>query len=265
MNRKIIFFDIDGTILDEETNQIPKSALKAIRNLKENGHLAIINTGRTKVILPEVLKTSDFSGYICGCGTHIEFNGDVLFNTELGHTLSKEISLDLREFKLDAVGEGTDFLYFPEKHTIKNEEAFKLVEKLGKEGFPYKSLLDLDELLFDKFVVFLNEDSNFEEFYNKYKDKLDFIKRSETFYEVVPKGYSKATGIEFLINHLNIPHENTFAIGDSTNDLSMLEYAHNSIAMGNSNEALFPLVSYVTTNVNEDGIYNALKHYELIN
>ena len=75
MDRKIIFFDIDGTILDEETNKIPESALEAIRKLKENGHLAIINTGRTKVILPELIKNSGFNGYICGCGTYIECDG----------------------------------------------------------------------------------------------------------------------------------------------------------------------------------------------
>lgn len=264
MDRKIIFFDIDGTILDEETNKIPGSALEAIGKLKENGHLAIINTGRTKVILPELIKNSGFNGYICGCGTYIECDGQVLLDNELGHALSKEIALDFKEFKLDAIGEGRDFIYFPEKSTIKHKEVLKLTVDLAEEGFSFKSLSQLDKLYFDKFVIFLNQDSNFEGFYNKYKDKLDFIKRSDDFYEVVPKGFSKATGIEFLINHLNIPHKNTFAIGDSTNDLSMLEYAHTSIAMGNSNEALLPLVSYVTTHINNDGIFNALKHYKLI-
>ncbi len=84
------------------------------------------------------------------------------------------------------------------------------------------------------------------------------------FYEIVPKGFSKASGIEFLINELNIPFENTYAIGDSTNDLPMLKYVKNSIAMGNSNPLLFDLVSYVTTDIEEDGIYKALKHYSLI-
>ena len=80
----------------------------------------------------------------------------------------------------------------------------------------------------------------------------------------MPKGFSKASGIEFLIKELNIPYENTYAIGDSTNDLSMLQYAKNSIAMGNSNPVLFDLVSYVTDDIEKDGIYNALKHYSLI-
>ena len=264
MDKKIIFFDIDGTILDEETNKIPESTLKAIEMLKANGHLAIINTGRTKAILPELIKNSGFNGFIYGCGTHIECNGQVLLDNKLGHALSKEIALDFKEFNLDGIGEGREFIYLDETSNIKNAEALRLTIELPKEGFPFKSLSKLDELSFDKFVIFLNEDSNFEGFYNKHNDKFDFIKRSDDFYEVVPKGFSKATGIEYLINHLNIPHENTFAIGDSTNDLSMLEYAHNSIAMGNSHKDLLPLVSYVTTHIKEDGIYNALKHYNLI-
>ncbi|SJU18427.1 Uncharacterized phosphatase YwpJ [Clostridioides difficile] len=66
------------------------------------------------------------------------------------------------------------------------------------------------------------------------------------------------------MDYLDIPLENTYAIGDSTNDLSMLEYVENSIAMGNSNPILFNLVSFVTKNVDDDGIYHALKHYEII-
>ncbi len=190
MDRKIIFFDIDGTILDEEKNKIPESALEAIRKLKENCHLAIINTGRTKVILPELIKNSGFNGYICGCGTYIEcdgqvlldnafraladchlaiintgrtkvilpeliknsgFNGyicgcgtyiecdgQVLLDNELGHALSKEIALDFKEFKLDAIGEGRDFIYFPEKSTIKHKEVLKLTVDLAEEGFSFK-------------------------------------------------------------------------------------------------------------------------------
>lgn len=48
-DRKIVFFDIDGTLVDGPTHQIPQSAVEAIRKLRENGHLAFINTGRTLV------------------------------------------------------------------------------------------------------------------------------------------------------------------------------------------------------------------------
>lgn len=264
MDRKIVFFDIDGTILDEESNIIPQSTLDAIIKLKENGHLAFINTGRTECILPKELREVGFDGFVCGCGTYIQYKDEVLLDIELGKELSKEIALDFEKYKLDGVGEGRKYIFFPNSEDINHGEVIKIKKDLIEEGFPIKSLSDVKDLFFDKFILFVNEDSDFKGFYEKYKGRLDFIERSEDFYEVVPKGYSKASGIEFLINHLDIPHENTFAIGDSTNDLSMLEYVENSIAMGNSNEKLFPLVSYVTKDIMEDGIYHALSHYGII-
>ena len=53
-DRKIVFFDIDGTLVDGPTHQIPQSAVEAIRKLRENGHLAFINTGRTLVSIEHI-------------------------------------------------------------------------------------------------------------------------------------------------------------------------------------------------------------------
>ncbi|MCM1271571.1 MAG: HAD hydrolase family protein, partial [Ruminococcus flavefaciens] len=82
-------------------------------------------------------------------------------------------------------------------------------------------------------------------------------------YENVPLGYSKATAIDIILKRLNIPIENAYAIGDSMNDLPMLQAVPNSIAMGNA-ETLYPYVSYITTPIEENGIANALKHFSLI-
>jgi Cof subfamily protein (haloacid dehalogenase superfamily) len=88
---------------------------------------------------------------------------------------------------------------------------------------------------------------------------LDFIDREQGFYEIVPKGYSKATAIRYITEYLNIPMEDTVAIGDSNNDLPMLQYAHTSIAMGNSSKQVLEVADYITTDVDKDGIWNALK------
>ena len=90
-------------------------------------------------------------------------------------------------------------------------------------------------------------------------DILDFIEREHGFYELVPKGYSKATAIHYIAEHLNIAMEDTVAIGDSNNDLPMLKCAHTSIAMGNSSPQVLEMADYVTTDVDKDGIWNALK------
>ena len=42
----VVFFDIDGTVVDNDTQIIPDSTVEAIRLLRENGHLSVVNTGR---------------------------------------------------------------------------------------------------------------------------------------------------------------------------------------------------------------------------
>ena len=149
------------------------------------------------------------------------------------------------KFKLEGILEGRDTVYFDNFENIKHKDVLRIINQHKSEGFFYGSTWHEENIEIDKFVVFINENSDFNSFYEKYKDRFEFIKRAEDFY-------------------VDIPLENTYAIGDSTNDLAMLEYAHTSIAMGNSTPSLFDKVSFVTKDIDEDGIYYALKHYNLI-
>ena len=84
------------------------------------------------------------------------------------------------------------------------------------------------------------------------------------FEEIVPKGCSKASGIDFIVKHLKASLDDCYVFGDSTNDLSMLTHVKNSIAMGNAYPEVLRNTSYVTTPIDRDGIRNALKHFKLI-
>ena len=89
--------------------------------------------------------------------------------------------------------------------------------------------------------------------------------RGGTFREFVPHGYSKATGIQFVLDHYNLSKEDAYAFGDSNNDLPMLSYLPNSVAMGNAYPAsLFDRVSFVTKKASEDGIAFALEHFSFL-
>ena len=67
-----------------------------------------------------------------------------------------------------------------------------------------------------------------------------------------------------MMEHLDVEKKHTMAIGDSTNDLAMLDYAHISIAMGNSQNEVKERVSFVTKTVEEEGVAYALKHFGFI-
>lgn len=80
----------------------------------------------------------------------------------------------------------------------------------------------------------------------------------------IPQGTSKATGIDWLCRHMGIKNEDTYAIGDSVNDLDMLSFVGHGIAMGNGTPPAKEAAEFVTTDIYDDGIKHAMEHYGLI-
>lgn len=261
MDTKIIFFDIDGTILSERTGNVSESTINAIRTAQSNGHLAFINSGRTYAEIDRELIEIGFDGYVCGCGTYISYHDKVLFNKTISSSLSTEILHDLIALKIDAVLEGSSAIYYADfpalPKLVKLRSYQRDIKHFNIQSWSSK------QLQFDKFCIWPSSPISEEQFCIKYNAQFDFINRSG-FYEVVPKGCSKASGIAFLLEYLNLPHENTYALGDGANDLAMLEYVKHSIAMGNSKEEIKNIVSFVTSDVDDDGAAHALKHFEII-
>lgn len=259
MERKMVFFDIDGTIVDNETHIIPQSTKEAIRKIKQNGHIAVVNTGRTWATIDDRLKELDFDGYICGCGTYILYHGEWLLKKHLSRELCVETVERFRIWKVPAFFEGYEGIYFDVNAGFTDkrvEEIQKSMNDMAKE-IP-RELADVD-FNFDKLCLYFLEDSNKEEALSWLEEHFFCIKREHEMMEIVPKGYSKATGMEYLRKRLEIPLENCYAIGDSTNDLSMLSAVPNSIAMGEAPEEVKRVCRYQTKKVMEDGIFLILK------
>ena len=82
-------------------------------------------------------------------------------------------------------------------------------------------------------------------------------------FEMMNKNASKGNALEFLVNYLNISLDDTMAIGDNFNDLSMLQKAKHSVAMGNSNDKIKELCRYVTFTNKESGVGHAIKKFAL--
>ncbi|MDF2941749.1 MAG: ykrA1 [Herbinix sp.] len=262
MNTKIIFFDIDGTILSHRNYHISDSTKAAIKKAQANGHLAFINTGRTIAEIEDEITDVGFDGYVCGCGTYISYQGKVLLQSTIPKDRIPMLINDIRTYQIDAILEGSTAIYYdnlPLSTRIKKLHDRQLnIHKFNVQSW------DDPNISFDKFCIWstLPEASSY--ICEKYKDIFDFINRGDGLYEVIPKGHSKATGIEFLQSYLNISHDNTYALGDGANDLPMLEYTKHSIAMGNSSKDILGIVSFITEDVDQDGVALALKHFGII-
>lgn len=262
MNKQIIFFDIDGTISDEKTFEIPESTIKAMHLAKDNGHILIINTGRGSSTIEKQIKNLPVDGFICGCGTEIIYHNKQIVLHQLSDNLKDTIVRETFNCHLETVLEGSHAVYFPKN--LRDPMVINTKSHYLKHHFNVKEYNHKSHPLFEKMALWFFLDSQIDRFIEIFKNDLSFIRRDANFYEVIPLAYSKATGIKELIDLLNIPHQNTYAIGDSANDLTMLNYVHTSIAMGNSKKDLFPLVDYITSDIHDNGIYHALKHFHII-
>lgn len=263
MDRKIIFFDIDGTLISEDTHYLPSSTVDSIRRTRANGHLTFINTGRTYFFLDPILKEIGFDGYVCGCGTRIYLDEKPVFTHTLSHQTCLEIVKLLRDCQVSALFEANERVFFDTK-TPSNPIIRSLKAKFGDTAVNVDLLFQDPSMHFDKFVVWLNASSDVKTFRRFIDKEFDYIDRGGNFGEIVPKGCSKATGIQFLLDYYGLPLADSYAIGDSTNDLPMLSYVPNSIAMGNSMAEILPYCSYQTANLEDDGIEKALRHFGFI-
>ncbi len=257
----ILFFDIDGTLIGGGSQLMSESTKRAICKARENGHICIINTGRTKKLVgPEITEQVEFDGFLLGCGTMAVYHNQVLMHQKIPMNLSLRILEGLKRYQIDAIMEGAEDNYCEEAEDMYTE-TFRKYISLYKAAFKWKFYSEMKYALgnFDKFFAYAGDKSRMDAFRAEFEEELDFIDRENGYYEVVPKGCSKASAIQFLADRIQVPIRETVAIGDSNNDLSMLEYAGISIAMGNSSQAVLEMADYVTTDVCEDGIWNALK------
>ncbi len=264
MNKKILFFDIDGTLLPNLPHEVPKSAVEALRRAQANGHLLFINSGRTWAMIPEQMKQLSFDGYVCGCGSEVYLHGEKLFSQSVPNHICQATVQALRDFRIGAVFECPHrFLY----DSTAPQSSAVIPNMLGRYPLADLTKFDSEEAstyTFSKAFLTLSPRSDCEAFRNFCQDKYDIFVHDTYVWEIGQKGCSKATGIELLLKHLQIPREDSFAFGDSENDLPMLRYAGTSIAMGNSNPKILPFCTWQTTDILEDGIARALEHFGLI-
>lgn len=263
MNRKALFFDIDGTLLTDNTKELPKSAAEAIRRARQAGHLVFINSGRARCLMQEIEDCLETDGFLCGCGTYIEIQGRVALHHLLGKERRMELQRSILSHGLDGILEGTDGCYV-QAGVSHMEEIERVKEVVYRNGRLYSAEWMKEAVSFDKFCVLADENSDIQGFLRDLAPDMAPIDRGHGLYECVPAGFDKATAMRFILDYYGIPWEESYAFGDSTNDLAMIQYAHNSVIMGRHDKSLEPYASFITRTVEEDGIAFAFEALHII-
>ncbi len=259
--KKAVFFDIDGTLWDEQ-RYIPPQTINAIHMLRQNGHYAFICSGRSRgSIQAKELLDIGFDGVLAGCGTHVEYQGKVIYEHLLTNAQLEEILAVLEKDRQLIILEGPDSLFVD--FGLFGEDAYvqRLHDALGN------NLKDMSEFTPESRLNKLSATCKREslpEIVRALQPHYELIFHNEVVVEILPKGFSKAEGIRRICEYLDVSVEDTFAFGDGANDMEMLQFVDTGIAMGNATKAAKQAADYVTASVTDDGIYKALEHFGLV-
>lgn len=263
MDRKALFFDIDGTLLDNDTKEIPASAVRAVNEARKAGHLVFINSGRARCLMREIEERLVVDGYLCGCGTYIEIGGHVVLHHLISQERRLEIQRGILDCGLDGILEGRDGCCV--QPGISPMEEVERVKRIFFDGdMLYTADWRREPVVFDKFCALADENSDVAGFLALLEPDIAAIDRGHGLYECVPAGFDKATAMEFVLKYFDIPWEQSYAFGDSSNDLAMIRYACNSVIMGRHDKVLEPYASFVTGNVEDDGIAYAFEQLGIV-
>ena len=111
--------------------------------------------------------------------------------------------------------------------------------------------------------------SKYQDIYDTFHDQFYMVRCTVPLFgeesgEMSVPGINKSTSIRILLEHLKADIKDTYALGDGMNDAEMLDCVNTGIAMGNAKEGLKAIADYITTDLMDDGIYNAFRHFGLI-
>lgn len=257
MNRKMVFFDIDGTLLDHHTRTIPASTREAIAQLRKLGHEVAIATGRGPFMFRSIREELDIHTYVSLNGQYVVHEGNVVRS----EPIPKSVLAQLHE---TAKTSNHPIVYMAAE-TMKSAET--------DHPFVVESLSSLELVMPDYHPNYFHEEDIFQamvfceaESEPAYRQGFDlqFIRWHRYSMDVLPSGGSKAEGVQAMIERLGFRREDVYAFGDNLNDIEMLRFAGTGVAMGNAPETVKLAADVVTRDVGDDGIWHGLKAVGLL-
>ncbi|SDM48208.1 Cof-type HAD-IIB family hydrolase [Sediminibacillus halophilus] len=274
---KAVILDMDGTMLDQE-NQVSDTLADIIKTIRQNGRLVFIATGRTLKEVKDPLPSDlEVDGIVCANGMVVYINGKQIVKHSLDEILVKELVAKAQEEKIyyevhPIEGKGAaltqDKVFFAEEIQDPKPESVKEDEWLSRKMAIQEDIEWTDNLPVDDAakIYFFSRDKQRMTFW---KQTLDQLKQKHDFsafassdhnVEVMEKNVSKATGVQYLLEHYALNNEDIMMIGDSENDLPLMKIAGYAVAMKNAAELVKQQVDEITTySHKEDGLYRFLQ------
>lgn len=246
---KIIFFDIDGTLVDHATGEISVKTREAVKRLREKGCLLCVATGRPTASLP------DFGD--------LQFDAFCAFNGSLCYT-EKEIihSAPISPEDVKRVLKNATAIGRPVSVAVRTRMVANGIEK---DLADYYRLAGLELTVAKDFEKALQEPV-YQIMVGARESEFDALVMGTTgvkiavswerAVDIIPAASGKGESIRKILGYFHLGPEEALAFGDSYNDLEMLQAVGTGVAMGNAADALKAVADDVCGPVSQDGIYH---------
>lgn len=278
--RKIVFIDIDGTLVNDY-GTVPSSAKLACQQARANGHLLFLCTGRSKAEIYDSIWEIGFDGLIGAGGGYVELDEQVLYHKKVQPQDVRHMVDFFNEHGVHFYLESNSALYASSGLRLQLERLIygdmenDPLAKQRMEQAPHPFIEGLTYGVTDLYkddvnkVCFLESSLPFEVIQQEFSGKFEVIQCTVPIFgkdsgELMIPGIHKAIAIADMLEHLQESQVDTLAIGDGMNDAEMLEYCAIGIAMGNAKPDLKAIADDITDTVEEDGLYKSFVKYGLI-
>lgn len=254
---KMIFFDIDGTLVNPQTRMISERTIESLKSLRKNGIKICIATGRGPVALPS-FEGVEFDAYIT-------YNGSLCYNQKeliLSNPISEE---DLEQIIQNAANIGRAVAVATKERLAANAWDQDLAD--------YYTLAKLKLEIAEDFEA-ARKETVYQLMIGCRETDFDAILQGVTgakiavswdrAVDVIPKNGGKGEGIQKVLEYYGVDRTEALAFGDGNNDIEMLRLVGTGVAMGNASQQLKEVADEVCKTVAEDGIYHYCKEYGMI-
>lgn len=265
---KLVTIDLDGTLFDNQKRISDKNKI-AIKKAKELGCHVVIATGRPLNGVLPVLKELDLLDDTDYC---IIYNGAKIFNVKTKELVfsSSITGLDVKDLYHEALRLNTYLQAFCIDETLITKEHNPYTDIEASLNHIKDELYDFDTIkdndLFLKFMMVNNEETLnrvIKEINPLFKEKYSMVRSSPIFLEFLNKNTNKGNALVALANYLNIPIEDTMAIGDQDNDISMIKASGFGVCMANGVDEAKCAADFITLDNESSGVAYAFEKFIL--
>ncbi len=254
---KILFFDVDGTLYNSE-KRLPASAKEALFEARRNGYELAIATGRAPFMIQSLLEELDIDTYITFNGQYVVYKGEVVYT----NGIEKD---ELTKIIAFAAARNEPVVFLDDQRMIASggNNAW-VAESLNTLKYPYPEIDSTYYMQNSVYQTLIFMEEKDEPMYREAFPNVQFVRWHRYSCDILPKGGSKAAGIEKVLERMGLTLEDAIAFGDGMNDIEMLQAVGTGVAMGNGHERVKAVATHIAEHVDEDGLAKIMRQLNII-